>query len=56
MLDEARRIGLQRVRLTVTDDNPASRHIEDAGGQLVGEFIASTGELYRLFEISLRVA
>jgi predicted acetyltransferase len=27
LLDEARRIGLERVRLTVTDDNPTSRHI-----------------------------
>jgi predicted acetyltransferase len=54
VLIEARRIGLDRVRLTVTDDNPASSHIiEDAGGQLVAEFTASTGELYRLFEISL---
>jgi predicted acetyltransferase len=58
LLDEARRIGLERVRLTVTDDNPTSRHIiEDAGGVLVGEFTARTGELYRLFEVSLlRVA
>jgi predicted acetyltransferase len=54
VLDEARRIGLQAVRLTVTDNNPTSRHIiEGAGGQLVGEFTARTGELYRLFEISL---
>jgi predicted acetyltransferase len=58
VLDEARRIRLEHVRLTVTADNPTSRHIiEDAGGRLVGEFMASTGELYRLFEISLvRVA
>jgi predicted acetyltransferase len=58
ILIDARRIGLQRVRLTVTDDNPTSRHIvQGAGGQLVGEFTARTGELYRLFEISLlRVA
>jgi predicted acetyltransferase len=54
LLDEARRIGLQAVRLTVMDDNPTSRHIiEDARGQLVAEFTARTGELYRLFEISL---
>jgi predicted acetyltransferase len=52
--NEARRIGLGHVRLTVTDDNPTSHHIiEDAGGQLVGEFTARTGELYRLFEISV---
>jgi predicted acetyltransferase len=58
LLDEARRIGLDRARLTVADDNPTSRHIiEDAGGQLVAEFTARTGELYRLFEVSLlRVA
>jgi predicted acetyltransferase len=56
VLVEARHIGLDRVRLTVAD--PTSRHIiEDAGGQLMGEFTARTGELYRLFEISLlRVA
>ena len=53
VLAEARRIGLERVRLTVTEDNPTSRHIvEGAGGQLVAEFTARTGELYRLFEIS----
>jgi predicted acetyltransferase len=58
VLDEARRIGLERVRLTVTDDNAISRHfIEDAGGQLIGEITARRGELYRLFEFSLlRVA
>jgi predicted acetyltransferase len=54
VLDEARRIELDRVRLTVTEDNPTSRHIiEGAGGKLVAEFTARTGELYRLFEISL---
>jgi predicted acetyltransferase len=54
VLDEARRIGLERARLTVTDDNPISRHIIDgAGGQLVGEFTSATGELYRLLEVSL---
>jgi RimJ/RimL family protein N-acetyltransferase len=54
VLVEARRIGLERVRLTVTDDNPTSRHIvEKAGGVLAGEFTARTGELYRLFEITL---
>jgi len=51
---EVRRIGLPHVRLTVKDDNPTSRHIvEGAGGILVGEFMARTGELYRLFEIAL---
>jgi predicted acetyltransferase len=55
VLIEARRIGLDAVRLTVKDDNPTSRHIvEGAGGQLVGEFVSRTGELYRLFEIKLR--
>jgi predicted acetyltransferase len=54
VLNEARCIGLQHVRLTVKDDNPTSRHIvEGAGGILVGEFTAGTGELYRLFEITL---
>lgn len=54
VLDEARRIGLSHVRLTVTNDNPTSRHIvEDAGGKLVGEFTARNGELYRLFEVAL---
>jgi predicted acetyltransferase len=58
VLDEARRIGLDRVRLTVTDDNPASRHIvEGAGGVLAGEFNSRDREIYSLFEISLsRVA
>jgi predicted acetyltransferase len=55
VLDEARRIGLERVRLTVDDNNPASRHIvEGAGGVLVGEFMSrATGEPCRLFEIDL---
>jgi predicted acetyltransferase len=57
VLVEARRIGLQRVRLTVEDSNPTSRHIvESAGGQLVGEFATTTGELCRLFEITLPAA
>jgi predicted acetyltransferase len=58
VVDEARRIGLDRVRLTVTSTNPTSRHIiQGAGGQLVGEFVSRTGKLYRLFEVSfLRVA
>jgi predicted acetyltransferase len=51
-LFEARRIGLQRVRLAVDDRNTTSRHIvESAGGQLVNEFARTTGELCRLFEI-----
>jgi predicted acetyltransferase len=55
VLDEARRIGLDRVRLTVDDSNPTSRHIiEGAGGMLIGEFILPpTGEPRRLFEILL---
>ena len=55
VLMEARRIGLERVRLTVMDDKPTSRHIvEGAGAILVGEFMSRTGERYRLFEIALR--
>jgi predicted acetyltransferase len=54
VLDEARRIGLDRVRLTVDDSNPTSRHIvEGAGGVLVAEFTRTTGERCRLFEIGL---
>jgi predicted acetyltransferase len=46
ILDEARHIGLDRVRLTVDDNKPAPRHIvEGAGGVLVGEFMSrATGE------------
>jgi predicted acetyltransferase len=52
VLVEARRIGLDRVRLAVDDRNTTSRHIiESAGGQLVNEFARTTGELCRLFEI-----
>jgi predicted acetyltransferase len=54
VLDEARRIGLERVRLTCTDDNPASRHIiESHGAVLLGDFISRRGERYHLFEISV---
>jgi predicted acetyltransferase len=55
VLDEARRIGLDRVRLTVDDRNTTSRHVvESAGGALVGEFMsAATGEPCRLFELNL---
>jgi predicted acetyltransferase len=51
----ARRIGLERVRLTVDASNHTSRHvIEGAGGVLVGEFMSlATGEPCRLFEIGL---
>jgi predicted acetyltransferase len=56
VLDEARRIGLDCVRLTVDDANTISRRIvEGAGGVLVGEFISrATNEPCRLFEIRLR--
>jgi predicted acetyltransferase len=55
VLDEARRLGMQSVRLTVDDSNPTSRHvIEGAGGVLIGEFVLpATGEPRRLFEIRL---
>jgi predicted acetyltransferase len=53
-LREARRIGLDRVRLTVEDENKTSRHIiENSGGRLVGEFVSTVGQKYQLFEISL---
>jgi predicted acetyltransferase len=55
VIAEARRIGLEAVRLTVDDSNPTSRHIiEGAGGVLIGEYVLlSTGEPRRLFEIQL---
>ena len=53
-LAEAKRIGLERVRLTVLDDNPVSRHIvESNGGVWLRDFVARTGETYHLFEIDL---
>lgn len=56
VLMEARRIGLDRVRLTVDHSNAASRRIvEGAGGRLVAQFVSrATGEPCRLFEIRLR--
>jgi predicted acetyltransferase len=51
-LTEARRIGLEKVRLTCVDDKPASRLIiESHGGVLVRDFICKKGERYHLFEV-----
>ena len=53
VLAEAKRIGLQKVRLTCKDDDPVSRHImESHGAVLVGDFICARGERYHLLEIS----
>jgi predicted acetyltransferase len=53
-LAEARRIGLDRVRLTCLADSPASKHIiESAGAVWLQDFVCRKGEHYRLFEISL---
>jgi predicted acetyltransferase len=54
VLDEARRIGLTAVRLTVDDDNPASRHIiESHGAVWLGKFARGDGLSCDLFEVSL---
>jgi predicted acetyltransferase len=53
-LAEAKRIGLDRARLTVLEGDPASKHIiQGHGGVWVRDFIARTGETYHLFEIDL---
>jgi predicted acetyltransferase len=53
-LREAHRIGLDRVRLTVEDENKISRHIiESSGGRLLAEFVSTVGQKYQLFEIAL---
>jgi predicted acetyltransferase len=53
-LAEAKRIGLEKVRLTVDDDNPTSRHIvESHGGIWLRDFVRTTGVCTRLFEITL---
>jgi predicted acetyltransferase len=54
-LDEARRIGLRRILLTVAEGNSASlRVIESAGGELDGSGISPmTGEVTRRFWIEL---
>jgi predicted acetyltransferase len=54
-LAEAKRIGLDRVRLIVTDDNPASRHvIESLGAVWLQDVTCRQGETYHLYEIDLR--
>lgn len=53
-LDEARRLGLGRVRLTVLSDNPASKHIiESHGGAWLADFVCAKGETYHLYEVNL---
>jgi predicted acetyltransferase len=53
-LAEAKRIGLQKVRLTVLGDNPTSRRIiEMNGGVRLRDFVSRTGESYHLFEVDL---
>jgi predicted acetyltransferase len=54
VLIEARRIGLEHVRLTVEDSNFASRRIVEAhGGVLVGRFTESDGAAVGLYEVRL---
>jgi predicted acetyltransferase len=53
-LAEAKRIGLDKVRLTVLDDNPISRRIiETSSGVWLADFTTQKGETYHLFEIRL---
>jgi predicted acetyltransferase len=53
-LAEARRIGLDRVRLTCLADSPVSEHIiRSAGAVWLQDFVCRKGEHYCLFEISL---
>lgn len=53
-LAEAKRIGLEKVRLTVTDDNPTSHYIiESHGGVWLQDFVCRKGERYHLFEVEL---
>lgn len=53
-LAEARRIGLDRVRLTVTEDNPVSRHIVESHGAVwLSDFVCKQGETYHLYEVVL---
>jgi predicted acetyltransferase len=54
-LEQARRAGLQHVRLTVDDDNPASRHIiESYGAVWLATFRREGGGDTHLFEVDLR--
>jgi predicted acetyltransferase len=56
-LIEAKRIGLERVRLTCAADNPASRRIIEAhGGHGIEEFVSKRGETFLLLEVSLSEA
>jgi predicted acetyltransferase len=52
-LQEAKRLGLDRVRLTVREDNPISRHIiaDVYGAQHIGTFTDTKGAAHELFEI-----
>jgi predicted acetyltransferase len=53
-LAEAKHIGLEKVRLTVDDDNPVSRHIiERHGADWVRDFVCRQGRRVHLFEIML---
>jgi predicted acetyltransferase len=54
-LAEAKRIGLDKVRLMVVDDNPVSRHIIEAHGAIwLRDFVCKQGERYHLYEVELR--
>lgn len=53
-LEEARRIGLDEVMITVTDDNIPSRHvIEKNGGELVDKVTLSNGQTLSKYHIRL---
>lgn len=53
-LEEAKRIGLNKVRATVLSNNPTSRHIiESHNARWLADFVCKKGETYSLFEVDL---
>lgn len=54
LLDEARKLSLAAVRVTVLSDNPVSKHIIEAhGARHLDDFVTAKGETYHLYEIHL---